>query len=40
MEGIDLETMRRMGGWKSLGMIERYTAVSDEHMEKAVARLR
>lgn len=40
MEGIDLKTIRRMGGWKSPHMTERYAAVGDEHMEKAVARLR
>jgi hypothetical protein len=40
MEGIDLETIRRMGGWKSLRMVERYAAVSTGHMDAAVAELR
>ncbi len=35
-----LETIRRMGGWKSLRMVERYVAVSDEHMAAAAIRLR
>ena len=40
MEGIDLETIKRMGGWKSLRMVERYAAVSTEHMAAAVLKLR
>ena len=37
MSGIDLETIKRMGGWKSLRMVERYAAVSTDHMERAIA---
>ncbi len=40
MSGIDLETIKRMGGWKTLRMVERYTAVSTEHMAAAVAKIR
>ena len=40
MSEIDLETIKRMGGWKSLRMVERYTAVSTEHMEEAIAKIK
>lgn len=39
MNGIDLETIKKLGGWKSLRMVERYTAVSDDHMDAAIDRL-
>ena len=39
MEGIDLETIKRMGGWKSLRMLERYAAVDIAHMETQLRRL-
>lgn len=39
MSGIDFETIKRMGGWKSLRMVERYSAVSDDHMAAAIAKL-
>ena len=40
MEGVDLVTIARMGGWKDLRMVQRYAAVSTDHMAQAVARLR
>src|SRR5215469_1371126 len=40
MAGIDLETMRQEGGWKSLRMVERYAAVSAAHRVRAMARLK
>lgn len=40
MSGVDFETIKRMGGWKSLRMVERYAAVSTEHMVAAVAKIR
>ena len=40
MSGIDLETIKRMGGWKSLRMVERYAAVSTEHMEHAIEKIK
>jgi integrase len=40
MEGADLETIRKLGGWTSLDMVLRYAAVSTEHMAEAVARLK
>ena len=40
MSGIDLDTIKKMGGGKSLRALERYTAISDEHMAAAVAKMR
>jgi integrase len=40
MEGVDLITIAKMGGWKDLRMVQRYAAVSTEHMDQAVAKLR
>jgi integrase len=39
MAGVDLETLRRLGGWSSLRMVQRYASVSIEHMAEAVRRL-
>ena len=39
MSGIDLLTIQRMGGWKTLRMVERYAAVSTEHMDEAVLKI-
>lgn len=39
MAGIDLITIKEMGGWESLRMVERYAAVGVEHMREAVAKL-
>lgn len=36
MAGIDLITIMRMGGWKSLRMVQRYAAVDTTHMHAAV----
>jgi len=38
MHGTDLESLRTMGGWKSLAMVQRYVAVSGVHMQEVVAR--
>jgi integrase len=40
MAGIDLETIRQEGGWKSLRMVERYATVSAEHRARAMKKLR
>lgn len=40
MAGIDLITIMRLGGWKSLRMVQRYAAVDTSHMRDAVLRLR
>lgn len=39
MAGVDLPTIQRLGGWASLRMVERYAAVSTEHMAEAVEKL-
>lgn len=39
MAGVDLETMKRLGGWKSINALERYTAVNIDHMEEAMRRM-
>ncbi|TPG37984.1 hypothetical protein EAH79_17040 [Sphingomonas koreensis] len=36
MAGIDLITILRMGGWKSLRMVQRYAAVDTTHMNDAI----
>lgn len=40
MAGIDLETIRQEGGWKSLRMVERYGTVSAAHRANAMKKLR
>jgi integrase len=40
MSGIDLETIRQEGGWKSLRMVEHYATVSAAHRAKAMKKLR
>ncbi len=37
--GIDLITIQKMGGWASLRMVERYAAVSFDHMRESIAKL-
>jgi integrase len=39
MAGVDLPTIARMGGWRSLRMVERYATVSTEHMAEAIRKL-
>ena len=40
MSGIDLETIRQEGGWKSLRMVEWYGTVSAAHRANAMKKLR
>jgi len=40
MSGIDLETIRQEGGWKSLRMVECYATVSAAHRMQAMKKLR
>ena len=40
MAGIDLETIRQEGGWKSLRMVERYGTVSAEASGPAMRKLK
>jgi integrase len=39
MSGCDLYTLMKLGGWSSLEMVQRYAAVSIDHMAEAVARV-
>jgi HK97 family phage portal protein len=39
MAGIDLETIKQEGGWKSLRMVERYATVTAEHRTHAMSKL-
>ncbi len=39
MAGIDLESLRQLGGWASLKMVQRYAAVSSAHLQNAIAKL-
>ncbi len=39
MSGCDLRTLQLLGGWASLRMVERYAAVSIDHMAAAIRRL-
>lgn len=39
MAGVDLYTLMRIGGWQSLAMVERYAAVSAEHLRAAIRRI-
>lgn len=38
--GIDLITIQKMGGWASLRMVERYAAVSFDHMRESISKLK
>lgn len=40
MAGIDLETIRHEGGWKSLRMVEKYAAVSAKHRAQQMRKLK
>jgi integrase len=40
MAGIDLETIKQEGGWKSLRMVERYATVSAAHRVRAMGKLK
>jgi len=37
--GVDLETVRRIGGWASLEMVQRYVHADEDQMVDAVSRL-
>ncbi len=39
MAGIDMLTIKELGGWKTLGMVTRYTHLSPDHKRAAVERL-
>ncbi|KXV59957.1 hypothetical protein AD947_03080 [Acetobacter tropicalis] len=39
MSGCDLFTLTRLGGWSSIKMVQRYAAVSADHMRDAIDKL-
>lgn len=39
MEGVDLLTIKELGGWKSLTMVQRYADLSASHRVQAIERL-
>ena len=39
MNRVDLLTVKELGGWKSLAMVQRYAHLSDEHLRNAVETL-
>lgn len=39
MEGVDLLTIKELGGWKSLAMVQRYAHLSPGHRQSAIERL-
>ena len=39
MAGVDLPTIMELGGWKSLGMVQRYSHLSPRHKAEAVKKL-
>lgn len=39
MAGIDLIAIMRMGGWKSLRMVQQYASVGVEHMRASINKL-
>lgn len=39
MAGVDLKTLKELGGWKTLSMVERYAHLSGDHLRSAVERL-
>ena len=39
MAGVDLYSLMRLGGWASLRMVQRYAAVSAEHLREAAGRI-
>jgi len=40
MAGIDLESLRQLGDWASLKMVQRDAAVSAEHLRNSINRLK
>ena len=39
MAGVDLRTVQELGGWKTLGMVQRYAHLAPSHLRAAVERL-
>jgi hypothetical protein len=39
MERVDLLTIKELGGWRSLAMVQRYAHLSPSHRRSAIERL-
>lgn len=39
MSGVDMESLRQLGGWASYRMIQRYATVSSAHLRASIAKL-
>lgn len=39
MAGVDLRTIQELGGWRTIGMVERYSHLSPAHKAQAVERI-
>jgi site-specific recombinase XerD len=39
MAGVDIRTVQELGGWRTLGMVARYSHLAPEHLHAAVERL-
>lgn len=39
MSGCDLYTLMKLGGWTTPRMVQRYVAVSNDHMHEAISKL-
>lgn len=39
MAGVDLLTVKELGGWRMLGMVQRYDHLAPGHLHDAVERL-
>jgi integrase len=39
MEGVDLLAIKKLGGWKTLTMVQRYAHLSPGHQRQAIERL-
>jgi len=39
MAGVDPRTVQELGGWRTLGMVQRYAHLSPAHLQAAVERL-
>lgn len=39
MAGVDLPTVQKLGGWKTLDMVLRYAHLSQDHIDAAVEKI-
>lgn len=39
MAGVDLETIRKLGGWTTLRMVQKYASVTAHHMREAIRKI-